>query len=68
MKRVYSSDGTKSCPVIAYLIISAFVLPAFMVYAFFDTLQREIRSAFWYAWQDMCGEFESFLQYWRDRR
>lgn len=39
-------------------------LPFILAWAFCSTLVREIKSAFWYAWQEVRIECESFRNLW----
>ena len=34
--------------------------------SFFATLFREIKSSFWFAWNSVEQEYESFLRLWND--
>lgn len=44
-----------------------FLLPVAIVYAFLVRLFSEVRSAFWFAWNDVRGEIDVAKQYWRRR-
>jgi len=68
VKRIYSEDGTKSAP--AWIVLSAWIIaaPFLLSFAFFWTLIKEIRRAFWYAWLEVRIEVESAQTYWRERR
>ena len=43
-----------------------FALPFVLGWAFISELFRGIRSAFWYAWQDVRIEYYSFTKLWND--
>ena len=35
-------------------------LPFILIWSFFATLFAEMKSAFWYAWSDVRGDFDSY--------
>lgn len=41
-------------------------LPFVLAWSFISELFRGVRSAFWYAWQDVRIEYHSFTKLWDD--
>ena len=49
-----------------YFVRSALIgaLPFILAWAFCSTLIREVKGAFWYAWQEVRIECDSFRKLW----
>jgi hypothetical protein len=68
MKRIYSSDGTRSLP--AWIVLTVWIVaaPILLPWAFLSRLGREVAAGLRYAWLDVREEIESARRTWKSSR